>query len=178
MLIKKLQHRDLVKLFGCCIKGDERMLIYGYMPNKSLDHFIFDQTRSKLLDWPHRVNIIDGITQGLLCLHQDLQLRIFHRDLKASNILLDNNMNPEISDFGLARMFCGNQTEAKTRRVVGTYGYMSLEYALDGHFSIKSNVFSFGVLVLEIIGGKKNKGFSHPDHVHNLLGHIRVRLEL
>ncbi|XWS19500.1 hypothetical protein CRYUN_Cryun31cG0021400 [Craigia yunnanensis] len=171
ILISKLQHRNLVKLLGCCIEREERMLIYEYMLNRSLDSLIFDETRRPSLDWRRRRDIIVGIARGLLYLHRDSRLRIVHRDLKASNILLDNEMNPKISDFGMARTFRGDQTEANTKRVVGTYGYMPPEYAIDGHFSLKSDVFSFGVIVLEMVNGKKNRGFFHPDHKLNLLGH-------
>ncbi|KAK3424245.1 hypothetical protein EUGRSUZ_F01050 [Eucalyptus grandis] len=144
ILIAKLQHRNLVGLLGCCMEREERILVYEYM--QAWIVYIW----CLLLDWEKRFDIIIGIARGLLYLHHDSKLQVIHRDLKASNILLDGSLSPRISDFG---------------------GYMSPEYSFDGKFSVKSDVFSFGVMLLEIVSGKRNRGFCHPNHHHNLLGH-------
>ncbi|EYU23281.1 hypothetical protein MIMGU_mgv1a018294mg [Erythranthe guttata] len=169
VLISKLQHVNLVKLRGFCIHGDDKMIIYDYMPNKSLDFFLFNPSKREELNWQQRFNIIEGTAQGLLYLHKYSRLKIIHRDLKASNILLDENMTPKISDFGLARIFKQNIDEANTERRVGTYGYMAPEYAMQGIFSVKSDVYSFGVLVLEIVSGRKNSSFHEIEGPLNLV---------
>ncbi|KAF8700460.1 hypothetical protein HU200_034400 [Digitaria exilis] len=145
-VIAKLQHKNLVRLLGCCIYEEEKMLIYEYLANKSLDHFIFDPIRRESLKWKSRIKIAD-----------------------ASNILLDSDLNPKISDFGMARIFPVDATQATASRLVGTFGYMAPEYASDGLLSIKSDVFSFGVLLLEIISGKRSSGFQYNGEFYNLL---------
>ncbi|CAA7043176.1 unnamed protein product [Microthlaspi erraticum] len=170
-LLLRIQHKNLVSLLGCCFHGPEKILVYEYLPNRSLDYFLFDKINPGLLDWYNRWRIIVGVARGLLYLHEEAPIRIIHRDIKASNILLDNDLNPKISDFGLARLFPGDGTHTNTFRISGTYGYMAPEYALHGLLSVKSDVFSFGVLVLEIVSGRKNQNSRLGPEMADLLSY-------
>ncbi|XP_029126494.1 cysteine-rich receptor-like protein kinase 6 [Cajanus cajan] len=164
LLIAKLQHKNLVALIGFCLEEQEKILIYEFMPNGSLDYLLYG-TQQQKLSWSERYKIIRGTALGILYLHEYSRLKVIHRDLKPSNVLLDENMNPKISDFGMARIVEMDQDRGNTNRIVGTYGYMSPEYAMLGEFSEKSDVFSFGVMILEIITGKRNAQFYDS---HNL----------
>ncbi|CAN6248859.1 unnamed protein product [Urochloa humidicola] len=173
-LVAKLKHKNLVRFVGVCLEQQERLLVYEYVPNRSLDLILFDTENEnhEQLDWRHRYRIINGIARGLQYLHEDSQLKVVHRDLKASNILLDANMNPKISDFGLARIFDRDQTQAKTSQIVGTYGYMAPEYVMRGNYSVKSDAFSFGVIVLEIVTGRKNNDSYNSKQSGDLLNTV------
>ncbi|KAF7834650.1 putative LRR receptor-like serine/threonine-protein kinase [Senna tora] len=151
--ISAVQHRNLVKLYGCCIEGNKRLLVYEYLENKSLDQALFG--KSLTLKWYTRYDICMGVARGLAYLHEESQPRIVHRDIKASNILLDHELVPKISDFGLAKLYEDNKTHISTR-VAGTIGYLAPEYAMRGHLTEKADVFSFGVVALEIVSGRPN----------------------
>ncbi|KAG6418462.1 hypothetical protein SASPL_120666 [Salvia splendens] len=159
--ISAVQHRNLVKLYGCCIEGVKRLLVYEYLENKSLDQILFGPSSgtSLFLDWKTRSDICMGVARGLAYLHEESRLRIVHRDVKASNILLDSDLVPKLSDFGLAKLYDDKQTHISTR-VAGTIGYLAPEYAMRGHLTEKADVFSFGVVALEIVSGRLNSDTS------------------
>ncbi|KAJ8750908.1 hypothetical protein K2173_016089 [Erythroxylum novogranatense] len=165
-MITSIQHKNLVQLLGCCVDGPQRLLVYEYMKNRSLD-LIVNGKSNQCLDWNTRFQIILGIARGLQYLHEDSQLRIVHRDIKASNILLDDKFQPRIGDFGLARFFPEDQAYLSTT-FAGTLGYTAPEYAIRGELSEKADIYSFGVLVLEIISCRKNTDLNLPTEMQYL----------
>lgn len=155
-MISALQHPNLVKLYGCCIEGDELLLVYEYLENNSLARALFGPERYRLeLNWSTRYKICIGIARGLAYLHEESRLKIVHRDIKATNVLLDKYLNPKISDFGLAKLDEEDNTHISTR-IAGTFGYMAPEYAMRGYLTDKADVYSFGIVALEIVSGRSN----------------------
>ncbi|KAK9132262.1 hypothetical protein Scep_011790 [Stephania cephalantha] len=168
-MISGLQHPNLVKLYGCCIERNHLLLIYEYMENNSLARALFGAEDCQLrLDWPTRQKICVGIARGLAFLHEESLLKIVHRDIKGTNILLDKDLNPKISDFGLAKLDEEENTHISTR-VAGTIGYMAPEYALWGYLTDKADVYSFGVVALEIVSGRSNMNYRPTEKVVCLL---------
>uniref|UniRef100_A0A5B6ZU26 non-specific serine/threonine protein kinase n=1 Tax=Davidia involucrata TaxID=16924 RepID=A0A5B6ZU26_DAVIN len=158
-MISALQHPNLVRLYGCCIEGNQLLLIYEYMENNSLARALFGRPEHQLnLDWPTRKKICVGIARGLAYLHEESRLKIVHRDIKATNVLLDKDLNAKISDFGLAKLDEEENTHISTR-IAGTIGYMAPEYAMRGYLTDKADVYSFGVVALEIVSGKCNTNY-------------------
>ncbi|KAI4966052.1 hypothetical protein ZWY2020_046732 [Hordeum vulgare] len=170
-LLAELQHKNLVRLQGFCSHRDDTLLVYEYIKNGSLDNFLFRTSEENTLSWEQQYNIILGIAKGILYLHEDSSMRIIHRDLKPNNILVDDGMDPKIADFGLARLLGEGHTHTKTATAVGTLGYMAPEYAIHGRVSPKIDIFSFGVLVLEIVTRKRNSSSEDRDEV-NLISDV------
>ncbi|KAL1553669.1 non-specific serine/threonine protein kinase [Salvia divinorum] len=168
-LLSRVQHRNVVNLLGYCVHAAEKLLVYQYVVNESLDKILFKgDGGGDEFDWKRRYDVITGIAKGLVYLHEEAHCRIIHRDIKPSNILLDHKWVPKISDFGMARLYPEDQTHINTR-VAGTNGYMAPEYLVHGHLSDKADVFSFGVVVLELISGQKNSRFNRDPECRSLL---------
>ncbi|CAM6027218.1 unnamed protein product [Sphagnum balticum] len=166
LLISNLQHRNLVALKGYCLHGKEMLLVYEFVEFCDLEKFLFDtkaEYLSQVMNWPTRMKICLGVAQGLYYLHVSSQTRIIHRDIKASNILLDKDLNPKIADFGLARPIQDGKSEIMTQKCAGTIGYLAPEYMLYGQLSNKADVYSFGILLLETISGTKNRDPNQPE---------------
>nr|AYW34416.1 protein kinase [Zea mays subsp. mays]AYW34426.1 protein kinase [Zea mays subsp. mays]AYW34428.1 protein kinase [Zea mays subsp. mays]AYW34429.1 protein kinase [Zea mays subsp. mays]AYW34692.1 protein kinase [Zea mays subsp. mays] len=162
LAISDVTHENLVKLYGCCVEGNHRILVYNYLENNSLAHTLLDSRHSNIqFNWRTRVNICIGVAQGLAFLHGSVSPHIVHRDIKASNILLDKDMTPKISDFGLAKLLPPDVSHVSTR-VAGTLGYLAPEYAIRGHVTRKADVYSYGVLLIEIVSGRCNTDTKLP----------------
>ncbi|XP_010502195.1 PREDICTED: probable leucine-rich repeat receptor-like serine/threonine-protein kinase At3g14840 [Camelina sativa] len=176
-MISALQHPHLVKLYGCCVEGDQLLLVYEYLENNSLARALFGPQETQIpLNWSMRQKICVGIARGLAYLHEESRLKIVHRDIKATNVLLDKDLNPKISDFGLAKLDEEENTHISTR-VAGTYGYMAPEYAMRGHLTDKADVYSFGIVALEIVHGKSNTSSRSKAETFYLLDWVHVLRE-
>ncbi|KAL3733931.1 hypothetical protein ACJRO7_023307 [Eucalyptus globulus] len=173
-MISALQHPHLVKLYGCCIEGNQLLLVYEYMENNSLARALFGPEEFQLkLDWGTRHKICVGIARGLAYLHEESRLKIVHRDIKATNILLDKDLNPKISDFGLAKLDEEDNTHISTK-IAGTYGYMAPEYAMHGYLTEKADVYSFGIVALEVVSGRSDTSYQKKEKCFYLLDWARV----
>ncbi|XP_019434794.1 PREDICTED: cysteine-rich receptor-like protein kinase 3 [Lupinus angustifolius] len=166
-LISNVHHRNLVRLLGCCNEGQERILVYEYISNRSLDRFLFGNKKGSL-NWKQRYDIILGTARGLAYLHEEFYVPIIHRDIKTTNIFLDDDLQPKIGDFGLGRLLPGDGTHLNTR-FAGTLGYTAPEYAIHGQVSEKADIYSYGVVVLEIISGQKSTEVKLDENVHEYL---------
>ncbi|XP_073269329.1 cysteine-rich receptor-like protein kinase 2 [Primulina huaijiensis] len=167
-IISSIEHKNLVRLLGCSCSGPESLLVYEFLQNKSLDRFIFDSSKGKALNWEKRFKIIIGTVEGLVYLHENTKARIIHRDIKASNILLDSRLNAKIADFGLARSFQEDESHISTA-IAGTLGYMAPEYLAHGQLTEKADVYSFGVLLLEIVTGRQNNRSKSTEYMDSLV---------
>jgi serine/threonine protein kinase len=167
-IISSVDHKNLVRLLGCSCSGPESLLVYEYLSNMSLDRFIFDSVKGKALNWEKRFEIIIGTTEGLVYLHENTKNRIIHRDIKASNILLDSRLRAKIADFGLARSFQEDESHISTA-IAGTLGYMAPEYLAHGQLTEKADVYSFGVLLLEIVTGRQNNRSKTSEYSDSLV---------
>ncbi|KAK4594529.1 hypothetical protein RGQ29_018274 [Quercus rubra] len=168
-VISEIKHDNLVELYGCCVEEDHRILVYNYLENNSLAQTLIGGSQSNIyFNWRTRCKVCIGIARGLAFLHEEVRPHIVHRDIKASNILLDKDLTPKISDFGLAKLIPSNVTHVSTR-VAGTIGYLAPEYAIRGQLTRKADIYSFGVLLVEIVSGRCNTNTRLPVEEQYLL---------
>ncbi|KAI3970711.1 hypothetical protein MKX01_024358 [Papaver californicum] len=177
LMLSLCQHPNLVNMVGYCAEGDELLLVYEFMPLGSLEYHLHDVSPNEALNWNTRMEIALGVAKGLEYLHDKANPPVIHRDLKASNILLGQDYHPKLSDFGLAKLGPVGENSHITTRVVGTYGYCAPEYASTGRLTFKSDIYSFGVLLLELISGRKAIDFTLPAEEHTLVDWARLLLK-
>uniref|UniRef100_A0A803KZD9 non-specific serine/threonine protein kinase n=1 Tax=Chenopodium quinoa TaxID=63459 RepID=A0A803KZD9_CHEQI len=172
--IGRVRHKNLVRLLGYCVEGAYRMLVYEYVDNGNLDQWLHgDVGDVSPLTWDIRMNVILGTAKGLAYLHEGLEPKVVHRDIKSSNILIDRQWNSKVSDFGLAKLL-GSEMSYVTTRVMGTFGYVAPEYACTGMLTEKSDVYSFGILIMEIISGRTPVDYSRPPGEVNLVDWLKT----